>query len=151
MKVNSYQRLAEYDLYAMATVARDVQRKMLIEVNPDVMHKGNAYLKLYNAASKQKASKVARISMYEPIYIEHANVGRMAGKKDWILNSKEKREFIAFLNSVQNGYTVWQKTILDYNKELDLFEEDTMENLLPNPKYPDYPPYNLPIPDYMKL
>lgn len=89
--------------------------------------------------------------MYEPIYIEHANVGRKAGKKDWILNSKEKREFIAFLNSVQNGYTVWQKTILDYNKELDLFEEDTMENLLPNPKYPDYLPYNLPIPDYMKL
>ena len=115
MKVNSYQRLAEHDLYAMVTVARDVQRKMLIEVNPD-MHKGNAYLKLYNAASKQKASKVARISMYEPIYIEHANVGRKAGKKDWILNSKEKREFIAFLNSVQNGYTVWQKTILDYNK-----------------------------------
>lgn len=150
MKVNSYQRLAEYDLYAMATVARDVQRKMLIEVNPDVMHKGNA-LNLYNAASKQKASKVARISMYEPIYIEHANVGRMAGKKDWILNSKEKREFIAFLNSVQNGYTVWQKTILDINKELDLFEEDTIENLLPNPKYPDYLPYNLPIPDYMKL
>lgn len=150
MKVNSYQRLAEYDLYAMATVARDVQRKMLIEVNPD-MHKGNAYLKLYNAASKQKASKVARISMYEPIYIEHANVGRKAGKKDWILNSKEKREFIAFLNSVQNGYTVWQKTILDINKELDLFEEDTIENLLPNPKYPDYLPYNLPIPDYMKL
>ena len=136
MKVNSYQRLAEYDLHAMATVARDVQRKMLIEVNPDVMHKGNAYLKLYNAPSKQKASKVAHISMYEPIYIEHA---------------KEKREFIAFLNSVQNGYTVWQKTILDYNKELDLFEEDTMENLLPNPKYPDYLPYNLPIPDYMKL
>ena len=150
MKVNSYQRLAEHDLYAMVTVARDVQRKMLIEVNPD-MHKGNAYLKLYNAASKQKASKVARISMYEPIYIEHANVGRKAGKKDWILNSKEKREFIAFLNSVQNDYPVWQKTILDYNKELDLFEEDTMENLLPNPKYPDYLPYNLPIPDYMKL
>jgi hypothetical protein len=150
MKVNSYQRLAEHDLYAMVTVARDVQRKMLIEVNPD-MHKGNAYLKLYNAASKQKASEVARISMYEPIYIEHANVGRKAGKKDWILNSKEKREFIAFLNSVQNGYTVWQKTIIDINKELDLFEEDTMENLLPNPKYPDYLPYNLPIPDYMKL
>lgn len=113
MKVNSYQRLAEYDLYAMATVARDVQRKMLIEVNPD-MHKGNAYLKLYNAASKQKASKVARISMYEPIYIEHANVGRKAGKKDWILNSKEKREFIDFLNSVQNGYTVWQKNYFRY-------------------------------------
>lgn len=113
MKVNSYQRLAEYDLHAMATVARDVQRKMLIEVNPGVMHKRNAYLKLYNDTSKQKASKVARISMYEPIYIEHANVGRKAGKKDWILNSKEKREFIAFLNSVQNGYTVWQKTIID--------------------------------------
>ena len=113
MKVNSYQRLAEHDLYAMATVARDVQREMLIEVNPD-MHKGNAYLKLYNAASKQKASKVARISMYEPIYIEHANVGRKAGKKDWILNSKEKREFIAFLNSVQNGYTVWQKNYFRY-------------------------------------
>lgn len=80
MKVNSYQRLAEHDLYAMVTVARDVQRKMLIEVNPD-MHKGNAYLKLYNAASKQKASKVARISMYEPIYIEHANVGRMGARK----------------------------------------------------------------------
>lgn len=44
-----------------------------------------------------------------------------------------------------------KKTILDINKELDLFEEDTMENLLPNPKYPDYLPYNLPIPDYMKL
>lgn len=56
MKVNSYQRLAEHDLYAIATVARDVQRKMLIEVNPD-MHKGNAYLKLYNAASKQKANR----------------------------------------------------------------------------------------------
>lgn len=111
MKVNSYQRLAEYDLHAMATVARDIQRKML---NPDVMHKGNAYLKLYNDTSKQKASKVARISMYEPIYIEHANVGRKAGKKDWILNSKEKREFIAFLNSVQNGYTVWQKNYFRY-------------------------------------
>lgn len=151
MKINSYQRLAEYDLYAMATVARDVQRKMLIEVNPDYRHKGNSYLKLYNSDSKQKASKVARISIYKPIYIEHANIRRMVGKEDWVLNSKEKKEFIDFLNSVQNGHTVWQKTVIDYNKELDLFEEDTMENLLPNPKYSDYLPYNLPIPNYTLL
>lgn len=151
MKVNSYQRLADYDLYAMATVARDVQRKMLIEVNPDLNHKGNAYLKLYNSDSKQKATKVARISMHAPIYIEHVNVGRMAGKEIWVLNSKERKEFIAFLKEVQNGRTVWQNTIIYYNKELDLFEEDTMENLLPNPKYPDYLPYNLPIPNYMLL
>lgn len=47
--------------------------------------------------------------------------------------------------------TVWQGTILNCNKELDLFEEETKENLLPNLKHPDFLPFNLPMPDYSRL
>lgn len=138
----------------MATVAMDEEKKMLIQVTPDPNHKGDAYLKLYNSFSKSKATKVARISLYSPTYVLHKNVERIVGKEDWFLTTKEKKDFIDFLNSPTNHdplYTVWQRTILDYNKELDLFEEETKENLLPDLKHPDFLPFNLPIPDYSRL
>ena len=126
------ERLEESDLYAMATVAMDEEKKMLIQVTPDPNHKGDAYLKLYNSFSKSKATKVACISLYSPTYILHKNVERMAGKDEWFLTAKEKTDFMEFLKSHTKHdplYTVWQKTILAYNKELDLFEEQTKENL----------------------
>lgn len=148
------ERLEESDLHAMATVAMDEEKKMLIQVTPDPNHKGDAYLKLYNSISKSKATKVARISLYSPTYVLHKNVERMAEKDDWFLTAKEKTDFIDFLNSPTSHdplYTVWQRTILDYNKELDLFEKETKENLLPDLKHPDFLPFNLPIPDYSRL
>ncbi|WP_304878757.1 hypothetical protein [uncultured Parasutterella sp.] len=148
------ERLAEYDLYAMETVAMDEKKKMLIQVTPDPNHKSDAYLKLYNSFSKSKATKVARISLYSPTYVLHKHVERMAEKDDWFLTAKEKTDFIEFLKSHTKHeplYTVWQKTILAYNKELDLFEEQTKENLLPNLKHPDFLPFTLPIPNYSYL
>lgn len=145
------ERLEEYDLYAVATVAMDKDKKMLIEVSPAPNHKGDAYLRLYNSFSKSKATKIAYISLYRPTYVFQKNTGGMTAKEDWFLTSKEKIDFIEFLKShisSDSRYTVWQRTILDYNKELDLFEKDTKENLLPTLKHPDFLPFNLPIPDY---
>ncbi len=125
----------------METVAMDEKKKMLIQVTPDPNHKSDAYLKLYN-------------SLYSPTYVLHKHVERMAEKDDWFLTAKEKTDFIEFLKSHTKHeplYTVWQKTILAYNKELDLFEEQTKENLLPNLKHPDFLPFNLPIPNYSYL
>lgn len=148
------ERLEERDLYAMATVAMDEDKKMLIQVTPDPNRKGDAYLKLYNSFSKPKATKIACISLCSPTYVLHKNVERIVGKEDWFLTTKEKKDFIEFLNSHTRHdplYTVWQRTILDFNKELDLFEEETKENLLPNLKHPDFLPFNLPMPDYSCL
>jgi len=161
IKINSRRRLVmhqEYEkkhqLTSMATVARSVERKMLIQVNPDKNYKGNAYFNLYNAASKNKANKVARISMKQSKYIIHKNTGQTGGKGNWILEAGEKKDLMDFLISPyeeDSTITVWQLVILKYNKELDLFEKETRENLLPNLIYPNFLPFNLPLPNYMKL
>ncbi len=161
LKINAKRRLAMHQKYeekheitAMATVARSIEKKMLIEVNPDKNHKGNPYFKLYNAASKAKAKKVARISMKQVKYIKYKNIGKMAGKRNWVLDAGEKKDLMEFLRSPYEenpSITVWEQAILEYNKELDLFENETRENLLPNLKYPDFLPFNLPLPNYMSL
>ena len=99
-------------LYTIATVFSDRNAEVGIQVNPDPLHIGLPYFKYYNSSSYSTATKVARISIEAPFYI---NV-----KENWVLNSRERRRLCQILNersSKYYGYTVWQAIILDYNNE----------------------------------
>lgn len=153
MKILAQKRLnASYEIDAMATIYRDTKGRFSIAVNPDPNRTGDEYFKLYNNAKKFAATKVARILFRKAEYVYHTNSD---GKEDWILNAKEKKYLVKALQKQAKmpyeKYTNWQKAILLFNDEKDLDQEKTLKNLLPKPKYKNYLPFNLPMPDYTKL
>ena len=153
MEILAKQRLeASYELDAMATIYRDAKGRFSIAVNPDPNRQGDEYFKLYNNAKKSAATKVARIMFRSAKYVYHTNYD---GKEDWILNAKEKKYLVTALKKKAKHpyeeYTNWQKAILLFNDEKDLDQEKTLKNLLPKPKYKNYLPFNLEMPDYTKL
>lgn len=110
---------------------------MCIAVNPDRKRnlKGMEYFKLYNSADPTKATKIARIKFREADYVIHKNNG---GKKNWILNSRERRQLEKMLNSpssdvLSGRQRVWDEMIYHFNNEAGI-------KALPE---------NLPIPDYV--
>lgn len=153
MEILAKQRLeASYELDAMATIYRDDRGRFSIAVNPDPNRIGDEYFKLYNNARKSAATKVARIMFKLAKYVHRTNYD---GKGDWVLNSGERKYLVEALKKrakhPYQEYTNWQKAILLFNDEKDLDQDKTLENLLPNPKYPNYLPFNLEMPDYTKL
>lgn len=153
MEILAKQRLeASYEFDAMATVYRDTKGRFSIAVNPDPDKIGDEYFILSNSSSVRTASKAARISFKAAKYIHHTNSD---GKGDWILNSKEKKYLVKALQKQAKmpyaQYTNWQKAILLFNEEKHLDQDKTLKNLLPKPKYKNYLPFNLEMPDYTKL
>ena len=73
-----------------------------------------AYFKLYNDSDYTKATKSACIKLFKSEYVpEHAD-----GKKNWILNNKEKRRLLEILTSSPNisnyknkNMTVWESMV----------------------------------------
>lgn len=155
-------------VYAMANVFSSRELGMTIQVNPDPVHIGLAYFKLYDHYSYLKATKIARISMEYPRYIFHKG---QDGKDNWFLTNKEKRTLIKALENNSKfrvvGYgsiTVWQAIILFYNSEkLGVEHALTMECTQQNKdafvkKYAnEYDhldtilPIDLPMPNYLLL
>ena len=153
MEILAKQRLeAAYELDATATIYRDDRGRFSIAVNPDPNRIGDEYFKLYNNARKSAATKVARIMFKSAKYVHHTNYD---GKDDWVLNSGERKYLVEALKKrakhPYQEYTNWQKAILLFNDEKDLDQDKTLENLLPNPKYSNYLPFNLEMPDYTQL
>ncbi len=124
-------------LTEFVTIYRERNFNMCIAVNPDRKRnlKGMEYFKLYNSADPTKATKIARIKFREADYVIHRNNG---GKKNWILNSRERRQLEKMLNSPSSdafsgGSRVWDEMIYHFNNEAGI-------KALPE---------NLPIPDYV--
>ena len=114
-------------VYAMANVFSDRNAEVGIQVNPDPLHVGLPYFKYYNSSSYSSATKIARISMTDPVYIIHRGND---GKQNWILNTGERKALYNSLHTNSSkypGYTVWQAVILDYNNEK--FESLSLEEI----------------------
>lgn len=138
----------------MAAVGRNQRDKLLIQVNPRES-KGAWYFKVYNSANEPNATHIARIRFDIPLYEVHSKAYNM-GKDNWWLNSREKKKLIAYLNTSSVDlpqFTNWQYAILAFNKELGLDFPKTQTNLLVNGKllYPNFLPFDLPMPNYALL
>ena len=129
------------DIYAgeilteFATVQRDSRFNMCVAVNPDRKRnlKNTEYFKVYNHIDPTKATKIARIKFRECEYVIHNNNG---GKKNWKLNSKERKQLMKILISPSKRFPnkrVWDELISNYNNEAGF----------------DSLPKNLIIPDYV--
>lgn len=107
---------------------------------------------MYNASPRWDAGKIARISFKEP-----KCDFKYKGKEIWSLNTEEKRHLMDILQSKKGIWgldlTNWQLAILTFNMEKGLDWDETKENLLSSGtlKYPEYLPFDLPIPNYMEL
>ncbi len=143
-------------LTEMSKVADDKSNGgMMILISIDQNRIGEPYFKVVDNINYNKAKRIARISFLHPEYIIHKNTDE---KTNWTLNNKEKKQFKALLEKVVDigGVTAWNRTIIQYN--LDKYNIDALETLkkdVENYTKKDLQtkalPYNLPMPDYMKL
>lgn len=144
-------KLSLFHLYEMATVGWDDDLSIIVEVNPDTRRIGNEYFKVYNSASYRKATKECRILFDKPEYVIHRNEN---GKQNWIMNSKERKNLVWFLNQPSDVFpelSIWKTAIVLFNREKGLKKSQTMENFVDNRKYPDFLPIDLPMPNYTLL
>lgn len=111
----------------LSTMYRERKFNMCIAVNPDRNRnlKGMEYFKIYNSIDPTKATKVARIKFREANYVIHKNKG---GKKNWVLNSKERKHLVKMLNSLSDKGEVWNEIIYHFNNKAG--EKILEENLL---------------------
>ena len=103
------------ELTAMSNVYYSKKDKITIQINPD-RNRRLPYFKAYNHYSYTIANKVARISMYSPVYIQHRSSDN---KQNWHLNAKEKQTLVNCLQlkPMLSSYTIWQKLIIAFNSQ----------------------------------
>lgn len=145
------QEQEEEMLLEMATVAREFELNWSIAVNPDSSRNDPVYFKLYDSVSYGSATKCARISFLAPKYVVHND-----SKEQWILNNKEKKLLVGFLNSKQRGrkkkdsdMSNWKYAIALWNKEMGYIDDEREVNELAETDTPL--PFHLEPPDYTEL
>lgn len=149
-------RLQEADMCEMAMIARNVKENFVIYVNSDPDHLGDEYFKVYNNQVYGVADCVARIAMRRPEYIIHSNSD---GKKNYVLNFKERRNLVKLLNAPNKNIkfedgtpvTNWQAAIVIVNADYGMDQEDTLKYTRDCPKNKDYMRIDDPMPDYLQL
>ncbi len=140
--------LAHPEQAPKAHVYGDKEHNMSLQIHRNEGSK-EEYFKLYNHWDIQQANKVARIHFKSPTYEKHIN---WEDKKEWTLNVRERVRLMRMLRSKSGGeYTVWQMLILAFNREGQLNDAETLQNLSHNPLYPNHLPIDLPMPDYSQL
>lgn len=78
--------------------------------------KNTAYFKVYNSDNFKKSTKVARITILNPSYIEdHTDDD---GKGDWLLSSRECKALDKALHTIYNDKSIWEKICDSFNKRL---------------------------------
>lgn len=147
--LEEFNKMAIMNEMAMAWVDQQANKCCWVE-NPNTHE--NDYFKYLDSFSYLKADKVARISLREPVYLEHRN---QDGKKNWKLSSKEKKELVTIMNKpsrVYKGCTNWQATIAQYNFDhYSIDPLDTIEDVYDKEKYPKAFSIDFPMPDYTQL
>lgn len=135
--------------------------KLSIIVNPDDGRnlQNVQYFKVFHGRSFRKVQDLARIRFRTPEYEHHRNE---AGKKDFKLNSKDKKELMRILQSpseLYDGYTIWQDTIMQFNheayhiplKDCKNLTQEVINSLTNNDIRKKCLPVDLPLTDYTKL
>lgn len=127
---------------------------LAMAVNPSPNHIGEPYFKVYNALKYTQATKVARVSFFEPKLIIHKG-----DKLPWTnMNAKEKKDIVGFLKltSMISNYTVWD--MLKYFWDIEYgFDVGTIDNYMQgnadndNHSDPSYVSSILEMPNYMEL
>ena len=135
--------------------------KLSIIVNPDDGRnlQNVEYFKVFHGRSFRKAQDLARIRFRTPEYEHYRNE---ADKKDFKLNSKDKKELMRILQSpseLYDGYTIWQDTIMQFNheayhiplKDCKNLTQEVINSLANNDIRKKCLPVDLPLTDYIKL
>lgn len=126
---------------------------LLMAVNPSD-YIGEPYFKVYDATQWNKATKVARISFFEPRLIKHKS-----DKLPWLsINSGDRKRIVEFLGryATTQKCTVWNSLKYYWNSEKG-FDVGYVEDYLSGKydlKYaddPDYVPSTLKMPNYLEL
>lgn len=147
--LEQFNQMAAINEMAMAWIDMDANKCCWVE-NPNTHE--NDYFKYLDSFSYIKADKVARISLKEPIYLEHSNED---GKKNWKLSSREKKELVKIMNKksrVYAGCNNWQATLAQYNFDhYSIPPLDTIEGTFNKEEYPDAFTIDTPMPNYLDL
>lgn len=157
MKELDEELLYEELMYEMANVRRDRDNDfMLMAINPDRNRVGEPYFKVYDAGNWRKATKVARLSFFDPRLIIHTGGNIPPWRR---LTNRDIRDIEDFLDSPSRtipGATTWDELKYRWNVEYGFnigyparyFDGDY------DAKYeddPSYVPSYLDPPDYRKL
>lgn len=112
----------------------------------------NRYFKYLDGITYNKAYRVARISMVEPNYLNHTNSD---GLKDWVLNSKERKELVLLMNQPNKKYkgcSNWQATLITYNEDnFGIDFDETISGSFDKEEYPNAFSIDYPMPNYLEL
>lgn len=144
-------------MYEMANVRRDRRDDfLLMAINPDPNRIGDPYFKVYDADSWRKATKVARLSFFEPKLIIHTGGNVRPWKK---LTKRDIEDIEDYLDSPARGdigVTVWDKLKYEWNDEYGFYMKSISSYL--NGEYdeeyenePSYVPSYIDPPDYKQL
>lgn len=134
----------------MATVARDEERQMRIQVNPDRKRIGNPYFKVFNTATpKEGKSRVARFHFKDEDMEYHKD-----GYLDWVVSKDDIKQIKSFIIDCHEDfpqYTNWQMACYLWNYEYGLignrdkyFKGEDDEK---NKDNPSYVPHDQEMPD----
>lgn len=135
--------------------------KLSVIVNPDDSRNlfNNEYFKVFHGSSFRKAKDLTRIRFRKAEYEIHKNE---AGKKNFRLNSKDKKELQRIFqepSELYEGYTIWQDTIMQFNheayhiplKECKNLTQEVIDKLTENDIRKRCIPVDLPLTDYSTL
>lgn len=135
--------------------------KLSIIVNPDDRRnlQNIEYFKVFHGSSFRKAMDLTRIRFRDAQYETHENE---AGKKDFKLNLKDKKELKRILqlpSELYDGYTIWQDTIMQFNheayhiplKDCKSLTQEVIDSLSETDIRKKCIPVDLPITDYTNL
>lgn len=135
--------------------------KLSVIVNPDDGRnlQNIEYFKVFHGPSFRKATDLARIRFRIPQYENHKTE---AGKKNFKLNSKDKKELQRIFtqpSELYDGYTIWQDTIMQFNheayhiplKECKNLTQEVIDSLREDNIRKRCIPVDLPLTDYSTL
>lgn len=135
--------------------------KLSIIVNPDSTRnlQNIEYFKVFHGSSFRKSKDLIRIRFRSADYEKHSNE---AGKKDFKLNAKDKKELNRILNlpsDLYDGYTMWQDVIMQFNheayhiplKDCKELTQSVIDSLPDDDIRKKCIPIDLPITDYSTL
>lgn len=123
------QAIDEDYLYEFASIANGNNNFIAVNADPSRGWHGEEYFKVYNNDNARKADKVIRIKFRSAEYVYHKNSD---GKKDWNLNSKEKKSLIKLLQTPSkfDNLSNWQYAILQFNLEaFDISLKEAVDRL----------------------
>ena len=106
---------------------------------PHEQIKGKEYFIVADHFSRFKCRKAAKISFYEPIYV---NDGPSLGKKRWVFSDAEKEKLMDFLvdkmHSFTSGRSWYSNMIYRYNIEVNFVGDSAELEMREDLVMPDY-------------